>query len=262
MHNDELGGHKCVVQLCHKCVVKRWNESRLHSIWCTPTKTFHTICRVHCALHSLSTPLNEFKFVRFYGKSEQDSFNRKVYKQNNVADIQTWCWKRHIVAFLSFYFVAIFLLFLLLFVPPRRDHIMSIHGPFHLFDVWMASVVFNGDFSGLFSISLFFLFFWFCQNRWLCETRSEYSHSFMKHVAKEWKTTHISFSHRHKHNLIDTFLDLFVRKANSAQIYMSFWDGNDFVCARRKGNIINCSCFWARIKKRFKYFSTWKILKS
>lgn len=90
--------------------MKRWNESRLHTRWCTPAKTLVTPFAVCIALSfnsQLSTHSNLLRFI-VYSKSEQNSSNRKVYKQNNVADIQFWCWKRHIVAFLSFYFVAIF----------------------------------------------------------------------------------------------------------------------------------------------------------
>lgn len=43
---------------------------------------------------------------------------------------------------------------------------------------------------------------------------------------------------------------------------MSCWEGNDFVCARINGNIINCSCFWAENKKYCIFFIMTKILKA
>lgn len=119
--------------------------------------------------------------------------------------VQTWCWKRHIVAFSLLLFRCHFL-----FVPAQRGHgihwrvmNMNIHGPFHLVDIRMASVVFIGIF--LFSSVCF------CQNT---DGFVERVQNIRIHLwtRRQWvkKAAHISFSHRHKHNLIDTFSDLFV----------------------------------------------------
>lgn len=197
------------VQLCHKSVVKRWNESRLHSIWCTPAKALVIPCSVFIALFFNSKLSTHSNLLRFIIVANRIRSFEKFTMPNNVTDNETRRWKRHIDAFLSFYFVVVVC--------------SSSVRPWHPFKInehtWTISLIrwtkngfrcFHWNLCGFF-FSVPFSCVWSCQNRWLCGTRPEYWHSFVKHVAKEWKTAHISSSRRHKHNLIDTFLCGFTR---------------------------------------------------
>lgn len=98
------------VQRCHQSVVKRWNESRLHSIRCTAAKGSLVIpCFVFIALFFNSKLWTHSNSLRFIIEANRiHSFEKCTMRNNCDRYIQIWRWKRHIDAFLSFCFVAIF----------------------------------------------------------------------------------------------------------------------------------------------------------